>query len=143
MFTNEYKDSFGKIYTSGVYEKAQTTNKWSLAYTLLYALSKNGMKYATDTTGKCSVINNTSLGCKCQIVVTGPTATSGSLIITFKQICVKINVVTNLVRGKFYAVSVQNRTSHYELFRSSLVFGFFTVMLDIQNLHGEQISSKK
>lgn len=95
MFTNEYKDSFGKIYTSGVYEKAQTTNKWSLAYTLLYALSKNGMKYATDTTGKCSVINNTSLGCKCQIVVAGTSATSGSLIITFKQICVKINVVTS------------------------------------------------
>lgn len=94
MFTNEFKDSFGKTYESDVYAKAQTTNKWSLAYTLLYALSKNGMKYATSTTGKCSVINKTSLSPVCTIVGK-PTDTSGSLIITFKRICLKINVTTS------------------------------------------------
>ena len=54
MFKNDYKDSFGKTYASDVYESAQKTNKWSLAYTLGYALSKNGMRYATEQTGKCS-----------------------------------------------------------------------------------------
>ena len=85
MFKNEYKDSFGTTYTSDVYESAQKASHWSLAYTLLYALSKNGMKYATDTSGKCSVINKTSLGCVCQIVGK-PTDTSGSLLITFKRV---------------------------------------------------------
>lgn len=94
MFTNEFKDSFGKTYESDVYAKAQTTNKWSLAYTLLYALSKNGMKYATSTTGKCSVINKTSLSPVCTIVGKS-TDTSGSLIITFKRICLKIDVTTS------------------------------------------------
>ena len=61
MFKNDYKDSFGKTYASDVYESAQKTNKWSLAYTLGYALSKNGMRYATEQTGKCSVIKETSL----------------------------------------------------------------------------------
>lgn len=94
MFTNEFNDSFGKTYSSDTYEKAQTANKWSLAYTLLYALSKNGMKYASNKTGKCSVINNTSLAPVCKIVGT-PTNTSGSLMITFKRLCLKINVVTS------------------------------------------------
>lgn len=95
MFKNEYGDSFGKTYTSGVYEKSQSANNWSLAFTLLYALSKNGMGYATARTGACSVINDTSLGCKCRVDIKGPSATSGSLIITFNRICVKINVVTS------------------------------------------------
>ena len=95
MFKNEYGDSFGKTYTSGVYEKSQSANNWSLAFTLLYALSKNGMGYATAQTGACSVINDTSLGCKCRVDIKGPSATSGSLIITFNRICVKINVVTS------------------------------------------------
>lgn len=95
MFKNEYKDVFGKTYTSGVFDKAQIANGWSLAFTLLYALSKNGMGYASVTTGACSVINDTSLGCKCQMSISGPTATSGSLILTFKRICVRINVKTS------------------------------------------------
>lgn len=99
MFKNEYKDSFGTTYASDVYESAQKANHWSLAYTLLYALSKNGMKYATDTSGKCSVINKTSLGCVCQIVGK-PTDTSGSLLIIFKRICLKINVSTS-TDGKY------------------------------------------
>lgn len=95
MFKNEYGDSFGKTYTSGVYEKSQSANNWSLAFTLLYALSKNGMGYATAQTGACSVINDTSLGCKSRVDIKNPSATSGSLIITFNRICVKINVVTS------------------------------------------------
>lgn len=96
MFTNEYKDSFGKIYTSGVYEKAQTTNKWSLAYTLLYALSKNGMKYASATTGASSVINTTSIPCRCQMTISGPNATEGTLRVWFgTRLCVKIPIVSS------------------------------------------------
>lgn len=95
MFKNDYKDVFGKTYTSGVFDKAQKANNWSLAFTLLYALSKNGMGYASATSGACSVIKNTSLGCTCQMDISGPTATSGSLILTFKRLCVKINVQTS------------------------------------------------
>lgn len=95
MFKNDYKDVFGKTYTSGIFDKAQKANNWSLAFTLLYALSKNGMGYASAKSGACSVINNTSLGCACQMDISGPTATSGSLILTFKRICVKINVQTS------------------------------------------------
>ena len=95
MFKNDYKDVFGKTYTSGVFDKAQKANNWSLAFTLLYALSKNGMGYASATSGACSVIKDTSLGCTCQMDISGPTATSGSLILTFKRLCVKINVQTS------------------------------------------------
>lgn len=95
MFKNDYKDAFGKTYTSGVFDKAQKTNNWSLAFTLLYALSKNGMGYASATTGACSVIKDTSISCTCRMDISGPTATSGSLILTFKRLCVKINVVTS------------------------------------------------
>lgn len=95
MFKNDYKDVFGKTYTSGIFDKAQKANNWSLAFTLLYALSKNGMGYASAKSGACSVINNTSLGCACQMDISGPTATSGSLILTFKRLCVKINVKTS------------------------------------------------
>lgn len=94
MFTNEFSNSFGETYESDVYPSAQVTNKWSLAYTLLYALSKNGMKYATATTGKCSVINKTSLSPVCGMIGSS-TGTSGSLLINFKRICLKINVTTS------------------------------------------------
>ena len=94
MFTNDYKDSFGTTYTSAVYESAQKNNKWSLAYTLLYALSKNGMKYASAKTGKCSVINQTNLTPVCKIDAK-TTDDSGYLLITFNQVVLKIGVATN------------------------------------------------
>lgn len=93
MFTNDYKDSFGTTYTSAVYESAQKNNKWSLAYTLLYALSKNGMKYASAKTGKCSVINQTNLTPVCKIDAK-TTDDSGYLLITFNQVVLKIGVGT-------------------------------------------------
>ena len=40
MFKNEYKDVFGATYTSKVWDKAQKANNWSMAFALLYALSK-------------------------------------------------------------------------------------------------------
>ena len=79
MFKNEYKDVFGATYTSKVWDKAQKANGWSMAFALLYALSKNGMNYASATAGACSVISTTSLGCKCQMTISSPTATSGTL----------------------------------------------------------------
>lgn len=94
MFTNDYKDSFGTTYTSAVYESAQKNNKWSLAYTLLYALSKNGMKYASAKTGKCSVINQTNLTPVCKIDAK-TTDDSGYLLVTFNQVVLKIGVATN------------------------------------------------
>ena len=109
MFKNEYNNSFGKTYTSNVYDKAQNLNHWTLCYSLLYALSKNGMKYATETTGACSVINTTSLGCQSTIVAK-PTDTSGSLKITFKQLVLRIDISTH-TDGKHAYVSnvlVQN-----------------------------------
>ena len=94
MFKNDYKDSFGKTYASDVYESAQKTNKWSLAYTLGYALSKNGMRYATDQTGKCSVIKETSLAPTCTIAGK-PTDTTCSVIAKFKSMSLIITIITS------------------------------------------------
>ena len=63
MFKNEYKDVFGATYTSKVWDKAQKANNWSMAFALFYALSKNGMNYASATTGACSVIRVRKLIC--------------------------------------------------------------------------------
>ena len=98
MFSNDYKNKFGKTYYSSVYEKAQATNKWTYTYTLLYALSKNGMKYATDKTGPCSLINKTSLGCVSSIQCK-PTDTSGELWITFKRMRLVIRAAENDKNG--------------------------------------------
>lgn len=98
MFLNNYNNKFGKTYYSGVYEKAQTTNKWSYTYTLLYALSKNGMKYAMDKTGPCSLINKTSLGCISSIQCK-PTDTSGELWITFKRMRLVVRAAENGKNG--------------------------------------------
>lgn len=94
MFKNEYKNSFGKTYASGVYDKAQKANNWSLCYTLLYALSKNGMRYASAKTGPCSVINTTSLGCA-SMITAKPQDETGSLKITFNQLVLRIDVTTS------------------------------------------------
>lgn len=94
MFKNDYKDSFGKTYASDVYESAQKTNKWSLAYTLGYALSKNGMRYATEQTGKCSVIKETSLAPTCTIAGK-PTDTTCSVIAKFKSMSLIITIITS------------------------------------------------
>lgn len=94
MFKNDYKDSFGKTYASDVYESAQKTNKWSLAYTLGYALSKNGMRYATEQTGKCSVIKETSLAPTCTIAGK-PTDTTCSVIAKFKSMSLITTIVTS------------------------------------------------
>lgn len=94
MFSNDYKNQFGKTYYSGVYEKAQATNKWSYTYTLLYALSKNGMKYATDKTGPCSLITKTSLGCVSSIQCK-PTDTEGELWVAFKRMRLVIRAAEN------------------------------------------------
>ena len=94
MFKNDYKDSFGKTYASDVYESAQKTNKWSLAYTLGYALSKNGMRYATDQNGKCSVIKETSLAPTCTIAGK-PTDTTCSVIAKFKSMSLIITIITS------------------------------------------------
>lgn len=94
MFKNEYQDSFGKTYASGVYESAQKTNKWSLAYTLGYALSKNGMRYATEQTGKCSVIKETSLAPTCALVGT-TTSDTVQVSAKFKSMTLAIRISTS------------------------------------------------
>ena len=94
MFKNDYKDSFGKTYASDVYESAQKTNKWSLAYTLGYALSKNGMRYATEQTGKCSVIKETSLAPTCALVGT-PTSDTVQVGAKFKSMTLEIRIATS------------------------------------------------
>lgn len=105
MFSNDYDDKFGATYNSSVYTKAQTTNKWTYTYTLLYALSKNGMKYATDKSGKCSLINKTSIGCKSSIDCKA-TSNSGSLIVTFKQLCLVIRVSENENKDGAYPTGI-------------------------------------
>ena len=94
MFKNDYKDSFGKTYASDVYESAQKTNKWSLAYTLGYALSKNGMRYATEQTGKCAVIKETSLAPTCALVG-APTSDTVRVSAKFKSMTLEIRIVTS------------------------------------------------
>lgn len=94
MFKNDYKDSFGKTYASDVYESAQKTNKWSLAYTLGYALSKNGMRYATDQKGKCSVIKETSLAPTCALVG-APTSDAILVSAKFKSMTLEIKIATS------------------------------------------------
>ena len=96
MFKNEYNDTFGATDTSKVWDKAQKTNKWSMAFALLYALSKNGMEYASATTGASSVINTTSIPCRCQMTISGPNATEGTLRVWFgTRLCVKIPIVSS------------------------------------------------
>lgn len=103
MFKNEYNDTFGATYTSKVWDKSQKTNKWSMAFTLLYALSKNGMEYASANTGASSVINTTSIPCRCQMRISSPTATEGTLRVWFgTRLCVKIPVVSNSDGTKAY-----------------------------------------
>lgn len=105
MFSNDYDDKFGATYNSSVYTKAQVTNKWTYTYTLLYALSKNGMKYATDKSGKCSLINKTSIGCKSSIECK-PTDINGSLVVTFKQLCLVIKVAENEAKDGAYPTGI-------------------------------------
>lgn len=96
MFKNEYNDTFGATYTSKVWDKSQKTNNWSMAFALLYALSKNGMEYASATTGASSVINTTSIPCRCQMTISGPNATEGILRVWFgTRLCVKIPIVSS------------------------------------------------
>ena len=96
MFKNEYKDVFGATYTSKVWDKAQKANNWSMAFALLYALSKNGMNYASATTGACSVISSTSIPCRCQMTISGPNANTGTLRVWFgTRLCIKIPVISN------------------------------------------------
>ena len=103
MFKNEYNDTFGATYTSKVWDKSQKTNKWSMAFTLLYALSKNGMEYASANTGASSVINTTSIPCRCQMRISSPTATEGTLRVWFgTRLCIKIPVVSNSDSTKAY-----------------------------------------
>ena len=103
MFKNEYNDTFGATYTSKVWDKPQKTNKWSMAFTLLYALSKNGMEYASANTGASSVINTTSIPCRCQIRISSPNATEGALRVWFgTRLCIKIPVVSNSDGTKAY-----------------------------------------
>ena len=103
MFKNEYKDVFGATYTSKVWDKAQKANNWSMAFALLYALSKNGMNYASATTGACSVISSTSIPCRCQMTISGPNATTGTLRVWFgTRLCIKIPVISNSNGTKAY-----------------------------------------
>lgn len=105
MFKNDYKDKFGDVYESDVFNKAQATNKWSLAYSLLYALSKNGMKYATAKTGPTSAAVKTSLGCTCQIKAK-PTDPTGSVYIGFKRMYLKITVGTSTDGRKAFPTNI-------------------------------------
>lgn len=103
MFKNEYNDVFGATYTSKVWNKSQASNNWSMAFTLLYALSKNGMEYASVTTGACSVIGTTSIPCRCQMTIKGPTSTEGTLRVWFgSRLCIKIPIVSNSDGTKAY-----------------------------------------
>ena len=96
MFKNEYNDTFGATYTSKVWDKAQKANNWSMAFALLYALSKNGMEYASATTGAYSVINDTSIPCRCQMTIEGPTATTGVLRVWYgTRLCIKIPIASS------------------------------------------------
>ena len=103
MFKNEYNDVFGATYTSKVWDKSQKANGWSTAFALLYALSKNGMNYASATTGACSVISSTSMPCRCQMTISGPNAATGTLRVWFgTRLCIKIPVISNNNGTKAY-----------------------------------------
>lgn len=103
MFKNEYNDTFGATYTSKVWNKAQKANNWSMAFALLYALSKNGMEYASSTTGACSVISTTSISCRCQMTISGPSATTGTLNVWLgTRLCIKIPIVSSSDGKKAY-----------------------------------------
>ena len=103
MFKNEYNDVFGATYTSKVWDKSQKANGWSTAFALLYALSKNGMNYASATTGACSVISSTSMPCRCQMTISGPNASTGTLRVWFgTRLCIKIPVISNSDGTKAY-----------------------------------------
>ena len=128
MFKNEYKDVFGATYTSKVWDKAQKANNWSMAFALLYALSKNGMNYASATTGACSVISSTSIPCRCQMTISGPNATKGTLRVWFgTRLCIKIPVISNGDGTKAYPSGIFVADAHYSHLRNGVRANLYSV----------------